>query len=166
MFTRRSRSFALVVVSALLLLIPFAAAADEHIEERDLDIHYEPVAQGATLSLSGECPEAAGGQELTVMGAWPGSPEFGTVQADEDGSFAGEVQVPDDAPPGDQTISVACGDDVFVTGVVTITEVPEGAVETGLGGASTTTGPLAVFAVGLALLLGAGGALAVGRSRR
>jgi hypothetical protein len=165
MFTRRSRSLVLVAVSALLLLVPFAAVADDHIEERELEIHYDPVAQGATLSLSGECPETAGGQELSVMGAWPGSPELGTVQADDDGSFAGEVQVPDDAPPGAQTISVACGDDVFVTGVVTITEVPEGGVETGLGGASAATGPLALLVAGLVLVLGAGGAVAVGRRR-
>lgn len=163
--TVRTLTLALGLVA---LLVPTAALADEHGDQ--LQLSPDPVTQGGTLSVSGACPGHAAGQELVVRIAVPGGPELGTVSADDDGAFAGEVSVPRQAPPGGQTITVDCGDDTFVEGTVTIAEAddeaaptPRDGVETGVGGGGSELPGLIAFASGL-LLLAAGGLLLRRRS--
>jgi hypothetical protein len=156
---------AIVSVLALLLLLPAAAFADNHTETRDLTVEPSTVAPGDSFTVSGQCPEEAGGQELGVLGTDPGGGSLGTVTADADGSFSGEASVSENSPAGDLEVSVPCDvEGILVQGTLTITdgsgETPEGGVETGFGGAATTGGPLALLVAALGLALITGGTLA------
>ncbi len=144
----------LMVAVGILLALPGLAVA----EERVLTIEPRQVAQGATAVVSGVCPEDAGESTLSVVAGWAEDAEFDQVRAEGDGTFSEQVRLPDDAPTGEQEISVDCGvADVRVLGTVTVAEVPVGAVETGFGGAMVADGRSQALVAGLGVLLLAGG---------
>ena len=156
-----------VVVGALLVLlaVPASSVAVDEAEARGLTIEPGRVPQGGSFTISGVCPQGAGGQELAVVGAWDGRPQIDRVQAADDGSFSDEVTMLDDAPAGEQEVAVECGvRGILVAGTVTITEVPVGHVDAGFGGAVGSAGALAGLAAGLGLLLLVVGLL-LGRGR-
>lgn len=172
-----------VLIAALtsLLLLPGTAFADQHVDEGALTLEPTTVQPGDSFTVSGQCPEEAGGEELAVLGTDPGGGQLGTVTIEADGSFSGEADVSENSPIGDLEVSVVCGaDSIVLRADLTIAEgdgeadegtpvdedVPAGGVETGFGGGATNTASSAIaLAAGPGILLVLAGGLLFARRR-
>ncbi|ALC19533.1 sortase [Streptomyces pristinaespiralis] len=143
---------AAVIVGALVLSAPAAAAADGDIEISPRN------APGATVTVT----TTACGEETYGKGESEAGGQFHLFEGDRKGVLVGEFQVPEDAAPGTDTVTLKCPPRTKVTGTHRIGDRPSGGVEAGFGDA---TGKSAQLALGGLLLAGAvaGGAV---RTRR
>lgn len=171
----------LIATLTSLILLPGTAFADQHVDEGELTLEPATVQPGESFTVSGQCPEEAGGQELSVLGTDPGGGQLGTVTLEADGSFSGEADVSENSPIGDLEVSVVCGaDSLVLRAMLTITEgdgeavhdapadedVPAGGVETGFGGGATnSTSSGVALAAGFGTLLVLAGGLLFARRR-
>jgi hypothetical protein len=153
----------LVVLAAVLLAgvavdtLPAAAAAGT------VTVSPNVVPAGGTVTVSGSVSVASCAASnpviLTDTALFPPDGFGPTVARNASGAFSTTYTVPASTPPGSYSVGVRCGGgNVGVSAAVQVTaqvsQVPSGAPQAGLGGASHRDGPsMGWVAAGLSLLL-------------
>ncbi|MFJ5773894.1 sortase [Streptomyces sp. NPDC093094] len=145
-----------LVVSALALSAPIAAAAGEG--DGDVRISPEKASPGTTVTVT----TTACGNEVYGKGESVAGGKFHLFKGDREGVLEGEFQIPEDAEPGTDTVTLKCPPRTKVTADYDIAGRPSGALDAGFGPADGNSGQLAVGG----LLLGAAVAGAVVKTRR
>ncbi|MDQ0989596.1 sortase [Streptomyces sp. V3I7] len=138
-----------LALGALGLQIPAAAA-----EDSDVSIDPWNAAPGSTVTVSTRAcdPDADYGKGRSELGG-----DFHLFQGDEEGVLTGEFQIPEDARPGSDTVTLKCPPLTKVTETYQVTgRSPNGSVDAGFGPAEDNGVGLALGG-GLLVTAAAGG---------
>ncbi|MFE0451773.1 sortase [Streptomyces sp. NPDC058914] len=127
-----------LVVGALVLQIPAAAAADDS----GLDIRSGNGSPGSTVTVS---TEACGADVTYGKGESEVAGSFHLFEGESKGVLTGRFTVPEGASPGTDTVTVKCPPRTRVTDTYELSAArPDGAVEAGFGDSKDTTPQLAL----------------------
>ncbi|MGW4103377.1 sortase [Streptomyces sp. NPDC004976] len=136
-----------LVLGAVALASPAAAATSGPASDPDIRFSTRHAAPGATVSVS----TTACGSETYGKGESEAGGKFHLLPGDRKGVLAGEFRVPSGTETGTYTVTLKCPPRVKVTGTFRVgTGNPSGAVDAGFGADNDNGTQLALGAVLLA----------------
>ncbi|MFI8434624.1 sortase [Streptomyces sp. NPDC079020] len=136
-----------LLISALGLSVPTAVAADSPAAERAITIRPGHASAGSTVTVSTEaCGKETYGKGVSELGG-----DFHLFAGDREGVLVGQFQLPREAEPGIDTVTVKCPPRTKLTATYKVVgRTPSGSVDAGFGSPANQSTQLAVGGVLLA----------------